>query len=483
MQLINSDYNFSIFKNLYQKIPQEECDINQLIEIIKYGYLKNEITQLRNTKDKSERNKLKTTQLPCVTLSGVFKERNSKGLIEHIGLLQIDIDDIANYNEVFNQVKQDEYTYVAFKSPSGNGLKVIVKINESEETHLEQFYAFEKYYKEEYNIIIDKACKDISRCMLLSYDEHLFCNPFSDVFPELHLPPVKKVPIKEYPVNGAIHVTGNKEVDVVEAIAKEVENNSLDITSTYEEWLRVGFSLSSVLGESGREYYHRLSKYNTNYTYQETDKKFNVLYSRNNGAIGLGTLIYIAKQYGIQIKYTTQQQPTKPKKITQLTDAQLEYILKEKRLQWSREHNAPAYRMFNDKSLADLIAKRPKTKSELEKVFGFGSKKIEDIGELILNLINDPKEIDSVPKTQSFTLTQPKEEDLQLTKVLKEWRFDLSIKKGIKPFWILRNSSLQDIVTLKPTATNQLFEIKGISTKTVEHYGEAIITILNEFKS
>uniref|UniRef100_UPI0039BEC1F8 HRDC domain-containing protein n=1 Tax=Formosa sp. 3Alg 14/1 TaxID=3382190 RepID=UPI0039BEC1F8 len=69
-------------------------------------------------------------------------------------------------------------------------------------------------------------------------------------------------------------------------------------------------------------------------------------------------------------------------------------------MQWSREHKAPAYRMFNDKSLADLIAKRPKTKSELENVFGFGAKKIEDIGELILNLINEPAEIDSVPKIQ-----------------------------------------------------------------------------------
>ncbi|QDO95276.1 hypothetical protein FNB79_15285 [Formosa sediminum] len=481
MQLINSDFSFSLFKNLYQKIPQEECDINQLIEIIKYGYLKNEITQLRNTKDKSERNKLKTSKLPCVTLSGIFKERNAKGIIEHTGLLQIDIDDITNYDEVFNQVKQDEYTYVAFKSPSGNGIKVIVKINKSEETHLEQFYAFEKYYKEEYNITIDKACKDISRCMLLSYDENLFCNPFSEVYPELHLPEVKEVAIKEYKVHGPIHVTGNKEVDVVEAIAKEVENNSLDITSTYEEWLRVGFSLSSVLGEYGREYYHRLSKYNTNYTYQETDKKFNVLYSRNNGAIGLGTLIYIAKQHGIQIKYTTKQQPTKAKKITQLTDAQLEYILKEERLQWSREHNAPAYRMFNDKSLADLIAKRPKTKNELENVFGIGSKKVEDIGELILNLINDPKEIDSVPKTQSYTLPKPKEEDVKLIKALKEWRFDLSIKKGIKPFWILRNSSLQDIVAMKPSEPNQLLSIKGISTKTVENYGEEIMKIISEF--
>ncbi|MHA7944952.1 PriCT-2 domain-containing protein [Formosa sp. 3Alg 14/1] len=132
---------------------------------------------------------------------------------------------------------------------------------------------------------MDKACKDISRCMLLSYDENLFCNPFSDVYPELYLPEVKNEMVKNIQVNSAIHVSSYKEEYIVEAMAKEIENNSLDITSTYKEWLRVGFSLSSALGDSGREC-HRLSKCYTNFTYQETEKKSNVLNSRNNGAIG-----------------------------------------------------------------------------------------------------------------------------------------------------------------------------------------------------
>ncbi|MHA7944950.1 HRDC domain-containing protein [Formosa sp. 3Alg 14/1] len=59
---------------------------------------------------------------------------------------------------------------------------------------------------------------------------------------------------------------------------------------------------------------------------------------------------------------------------------------------------------------------------------------------------------------------------------------DVKLTKALKPFWILRNSSLLDMVTMKPTASNQLLEIKGISTKTVENYDKAIISILGQYK-
>ena len=37
-----------------------------------------------------EKNKIKQSQIPCVTLSGTFSERNSKSFIDPSGLIQID---------------------------------------------------------------------------------------------------------------------------------------------------------------------------------------------------------------------------------------------------------------------------------------------------------------------------------------------------------------------------------------------------------
>lgn len=48
LPLTNSIYRFSYYKNLYSSgAPDGEMNINDIIEIVKYGYLKEEINQLR----------------------------------------------------------------------------------------------------------------------------------------------------------------------------------------------------------------------------------------------------------------------------------------------------------------------------------------------------------------------------------------------------------------------------------------------------
>lgn len=48
LTLTNSKYRFSYYKNLYSSsAPDGEMDINDIIEIVKYGYLKKEIDKLR----------------------------------------------------------------------------------------------------------------------------------------------------------------------------------------------------------------------------------------------------------------------------------------------------------------------------------------------------------------------------------------------------------------------------------------------------
>ncbi len=153
MQLKNTEHTFSFYKNLLSaQEPDDEFDINQLIEVIKYGYIKEAINTLRSLENKKERDDLKRTKLPCVTLSGTFQKRNKNHLQEHSGLIQIDIDDLEeeDYASTFKTLIADEHTFVAFRSPGGKGIKLIVKINPSIDTHLDQFLALEKYYWDAY---------------------------------------------------------------------------------------------------------------------------------------------------------------------------------------------------------------------------------------------------------------------------------------------------------------------------------------------
>ena len=176
----NSTYVFSLFKNLYVKTPEGSIDVNQLIEFVKYPYLESKIDHLRSLDQVEYKNQKKS--LPAVTLSGVFSGRKNSCLIEHSGLMQIDFDAVENYNEHRKALIEDPYTYVLFQSPSGKGIKMLVKVYPSVDTHKAQFFALEKYYLEEYRLKMDTGTKDVTRTMLLSYDPDLYCNPFSETF-------------------------------------------------------------------------------------------------------------------------------------------------------------------------------------------------------------------------------------------------------------------------------------------------------------
>ena len=58
--------------------------------------------------------------------------------------------------------------------------------------------------------------------------------------------------------------------------------------------------------------------------------------------------------------------------------------LKEWRLQTAKELDQPAFVIFSDKALRDLVAKNPQSLADLEKIYGFGPTKIERFGADVL---------------------------------------------------------------------------------------------------
>lgn len=306
LKLINAAYKISLYKNLYSvDKPEFDIDINELYETIKFGYLKNEIEAIRKTNNNKERyNNLKRSTIPTVTLSGLFGYRNTAGLLKHSGLIQIDIDKIEYFDKVFSEICKDAYTYVAFKSPGGKGIKVIVKINPSAETHLGQFFALETYYKASFDIDIDSACKDLARTMLLSYDPNIYCNPHSSIFEIIEEKTNNKL-VKSKPGSPACKVVNypKEDLEIVEYIADAVATNKVDITATHEKWIKVGFSIANTLGVIGRAYFQKISSIYPGYNFEECDKVYTGLLDANNGSISVGTLIYYAKEAGVCMKH------------------------------------------------------------------------------------------------------------------------------------------------------------------------------------
>lgn len=89
-------------------------------------------------------------------------------------------------------------------------------------------------------------------------------------------------------------------------IAEAIVSSGIDITQGYEQWLTAGMALASDLGESGRSFFHDLSRMNPQYTPEECDKKYNSLLrssaARPEGAkVHLGSLCKMAKDAGVEM--------------------------------------------------------------------------------------------------------------------------------------------------------------------------------------
>ncbi len=63
--------------------------------------------------------------------------------------------------------------------------------------------------------------------------------------------------------------------------------------------------------------------------------------------------------------------------------------LKEKRTELAAEKNVPAYLIFNDKTLRDMVAKKPLTLDEFADVHGVGAAKLEQFGQTFISIIKE----------------------------------------------------------------------------------------------
>ena len=171
----------TIFKNIKETETPFVRDITEILDRIKEGATKNLVKTIRVTKDKSERNELKK-RLPAICFSGVFTKRNDNALKEHSGLVCLDFDGYEKKKLLLEHKEnlcKDPYVFSVFISPSGNGLKVLVKIPPIVENHINYFNSLQNYFESPY---FDKMCKNVSRVCYESYDPLLYYNANSNLW-------------------------------------------------------------------------------------------------------------------------------------------------------------------------------------------------------------------------------------------------------------------------------------------------------------
>lgn len=97
------------------------------------------------------------------------------------------------------------------------------------------------------------------------------------------------------------HKTYSLEEEISQLVTA-VESASIDIAPNYTDWLSIAFALSDALGEGGRSYFHRLSRFYPSYDEREADKQFTACLHSKGSGITINTLFHLAKQSGIQYR-------------------------------------------------------------------------------------------------------------------------------------------------------------------------------------
>lgn len=177
----------TVFRDLFKATDVPYIvPIEKIIKRIKRGSSRETIEAIRSSVSDEERDRLKK-KLPAILFSGKFSQRNKEGCTEHSGFMITDFDKFPSndeYVKMWNLLKENKHVYFMFCSPSGNGIKAVIKIPKTDKFNHERYF---KKFKNEFDYdYFDKANCDISRVCFESYDPDAYVNKKAIVYnPEI----------------------------------------------------------------------------------------------------------------------------------------------------------------------------------------------------------------------------------------------------------------------------------------------------------
>lgn len=182
----------TIFKNIKETSTPFHRDATVILSRIKDGTSKDLVKKIRSEKRKAERNELKKS-LPAICFSGIFNKRSDSSLVDHSGLICLDFDGYDKQSDLLQdkqKLSENKFVYSVFISPSGNGLKVLVKIPPDADNHQNYFNSLDRYFN---SPRFDRTSKNLSRVCYESYDPLIHVNEHSSVWDKIEEPEYTEV--------------------------------------------------------------------------------------------------------------------------------------------------------------------------------------------------------------------------------------------------------------------------------------------------
>jgi hypothetical protein len=163
----------TVFESLFKETPHH-VPLNQALSRIQTGRSSTLIDEVRGG-DKEAKKKL-----PVVLFSGEFSSRKDEALFEHSGLVVLDFDHV-DVDRTKQALATDDFVLACWTSPSGDGIKALVRIT-NPERHRDHFRSLIAYFDKQYGLQVDETGINESRACFESHDPDMIIKDDSKKF-------------------------------------------------------------------------------------------------------------------------------------------------------------------------------------------------------------------------------------------------------------------------------------------------------------
>jgi hypothetical protein len=173
----------------------KNVSLSEMLDGIKGNAWKGQVKRLRAKGREAVGYDDDKKKLPAFMLSGTTNGgHKAADVIEHSGLLQIDVDEVGveHVADLRDRIGEDRHILAAWISPSADGVKAIMRIPASVAGHKAAFAAAVDYMRESFGVEIDEKCSDVGRLCFVSHDPALVINLDAVPLPVPDIAPMKR---------------------------------------------------------------------------------------------------------------------------------------------------------------------------------------------------------------------------------------------------------------------------------------------------
>lgn len=265
----------------------EQKRVGDVVKLIKTDAdLKRATLKIRKSSS-DERKQLKKLLLPYVLPFNYTTLTRKASNFKSANMMFFEADHVDDLGRVISELKQDPTVYLLYKSVSGDGFKMLIKLDEdiTEEYYLRVYNVLRLSYNQTYEMYLDPSSKDLARVQFLAHDPKVHYNKDATAVDAgliiQRLQVYDDIPIDRSKRENDL---AYNDKDIRKAITYIREHGYLDMADE-QLWWELSMSIAS-LGEAGREYFLMLSQDNPQYP-EDTLERLNKKYDHFLKAFGV----------------------------------------------------------------------------------------------------------------------------------------------------------------------------------------------------